>query len=90
MNSNDDNSFNPLQYGKVGTTVSEVGLNRLVADMAKTEEDRHKWSRRRSSHKGDTVDFINDRNEHFNKKIKRSYDKYTVEIRQNIERGTAL
>lgn len=30
------------------------------------------------------------RNKHFNKKIKRAYDKYTVEIRQNLERGTAL
>lgn len=30
------------------------------------------------------------RNKHFNKKIKRAYDKYTIEIRQNLERGTAL
>jgi len=36
------------------------------------------------------IDYINDRNKHFNKKIKRAYDKYTVEIRQNLERGTAL
>lgn len=70
--------------------MSELGLNRLVADLEKTEEDRSKWSRRRATHNGDTVDFINGRNEHFNKKIKRAYDKYTVEIRQNIERGTAL
>ncbi len=26
----------------------------------------------------------------FNKKLARSFDKYTVEIRQNLERGTAL
>jgi pre-mRNA-splicing factor SYF2 len=83
-------SSDPLQYGKAGTAVSAAGLNRLVADMQKTEENRSKWSRRRATHRGDTVDSINDRNEHFNKKIKRSYDKYTVEIRQNIERGTAL
>lgn len=38
----------------------------------------------------DDVDFINDKNEAFNKKIKRSFDKYTVEIRQNLERGTAI
>lgn len=83
-------SNNPLQYGRVGTTVSDVGLNRLVADLEKTDEDRKKWSRRRATRDGDTVDYINGRNEHFNKKIKRAYDKYTVEIRQNIERGTAL
>jgi hypothetical protein len=61
-----------------------------VSDIERTEDDRKKWSRRRATHSSDTVDFINGRNEHFNKKIKRAYDKYTVEIRQNIERGTAL
>jgi pre-mRNA-splicing factor SYF2 len=36
------------------------------------------------------VDYINNDNAMFNKKLKRSFDKYTVEIRQNLERGTAL
>jgi hypothetical protein len=36
------------------------------------------------------VDYINDRNAAFNKKLKKSFDKYTVEIRQNLERGTAV
>lgn len=48
------------------------------------------FSRRRSEHSAADIDYINDRNKHFNKKIKRAYDKYTVEIRQNLERGTAL
>ena len=48
------------------------------------------FSRRRSEHGAADIDYINDRNKHFNKKIKRAYDKYTVEIRQNLERGTAL
>mmetsp|Transcript_273 Transcript_273/g.501 ORF Transcript_273/g.501 Transcript_273/m.501 type:complete len:460 (-) Transcript_273:172-1551(-) len=82
--------MNPLRYGKVGTKVSEVGLNRLVSELEGREEERKKYSRRRTAHDGATVDFINDKNEHFNKKIKRAFDKYTVEIRQNLERGTAL
>ena len=36
------------------------------------------------------MDYINERNKVFNKKIKRSYDKYTIETKQNLERGTAL
>ncbi|KAJ3278106.1 hypothetical protein HK104_002645 [Borealophlyctis nickersoniae] len=34
--------------------------------------------------------YINERNMRFNKKIGRAYDKYTVEIKANFERGTAL
>ncbi len=48
------------------------------------------FSRRRTENSATDIDYINDRNKHFNKKIKRAYDKYTVEIRQNLERGTAL
>ena len=36
------------------------------------------------------VHYINDRNRVFVKKIGRAFDKYTTEIRQNLERGTAL
>ena len=51
---------------------------------------QREFSRRRTENEGYDVDYINDRNKHFNKKIKRAFDKYTVEIRQNLERGTAL
>lgn len=54
------------------------------------EKRKEAFSRRRSEHGAVDIDYINDRNKHFNKKIKRAYDKYTVEIRQNLERGTAL
>ena len=59
-------------------------------ELNRQEESRLKYSRRRTSHEATTVDHISDKNEHFNKKLKRTYDKYTVEIRQNLERGTAL
>ncbi|PVU89843.1 hypothetical protein BB559_004910, partial [Furculomyces boomerangus] len=36
------------------------------------------------------VTFINDRNAHFNRKISRAFDKYTKDIRDSFERGTAL
>ena len=82
-------SFDPMQYGKVGTDISSEGVRRVVSDIEDREKKREKYSRRRNDF--DTnVGAINDKNEVFNKKIKRSFDKYTVEIRQNLERGTAL
>lgn len=55
-----------------------------------SQKRRQKFSRRRSTHTDADIDFINERNRVFNKKIKRAFDKYTVEIRNNLERGTAL
>ena len=53
-------------------------------------EKRSKFSRRRAfKHDGD-VDYINERNMRFNRKAARYYDKYTAEIKQNLERGTAV
>ena len=39
---------------------------------------------------GEDISYINKRNKRFNEKINRNYDKHTAEIRQNLERGTAL
>ena len=36
------------------------------------------------------IDYINERNMQFNKKIDRFYGKYTTDIKQNLERGTAV
>ena len=62
----------------------------VAGEILERELMHKKFSRRRTAREGEDVDFINDRNKVFNKKLKRSYDKYTVEIRQNFERGTAI
>ena len=53
-------------------------------------EKRSKFSRRRRHTEEHDVDYINDRNMRFNRKAARYYDKYTAEIKQNLERGTAI
>lgn len=53
------------------------------------ERAKEDFSRRRA-HRDRDVDFINDRNAHFNKKIERAFGSYTQEIKANLERGTAL
>lgn len=88
--SNDELEQDLWNYGQVGTTVSKRGLEKLAQDMEEREEQRRKNSRKKLHIDSADVDYINDKNAQFNKKIKRSFDKYTVEIKQNLERGTAI
>jgi pre-mRNA-splicing factor SYF2 len=51
---------------------------------------RETKSRRRAYDPNEDVGYINDKNRDFNQKIGRAYDKYTTEIKESLERGTAL
>lgn len=70
--------------------VPEGNIDRMVAELNQRASDRGKYSRRRAHRTDGDIDFINDRNAHFNKKIDRAFGKYTQEIKANLERGTAL
>jgi cyclophilin family peptidyl-prolyl cis-trans isomerase len=78
-----------LADGKQVATSAD-GLERMTAELEERRNKAKQFSRRRTVQDGADVNYINDRNQHFNKKIARAFDKYTVEIRQNLERGTAL
>lgn len=78
-----------LQYGKA-PKVSEDKINKMVQELKDRDEKRMSFSRRRRFRDEKDIDSINDRNEHFNKKIERAFGKYTLEIKNNLERGTAL
>lgn len=80
---------NNLNYGQTGK-VSEKSLQLMTDELEKTLEKRRKYSRRRAHVDDAYVTYINNRNKTFNQKISRAFDKYTVEIKQNLERGTAL
>ncbi|KAI2504532.1 hypothetical protein MHU86_9937 [Fragilaria crotonensis] len=81
-------TFDPIT---VATTASDKaeGAKRL-ADELKRRIEKQKMKRDRVEFEGEDVNYINKRNKHFNKKISRNYDNSTAEIRQNLERGTAL
>ncbi|RUS29894.1 SYF2 splicing factor-domain-containing protein [Jimgerdemannia flammicorona] len=68
---------------------SREAVDRLVTDLNKQIEKRENRSRKRKEVEDD-ISWINERNRVFNQKIARFYDKYTKEIRENFERGTAL
>jgi len=69
---------------------SKSAMDRLAADVEKQEEKRTKFHRRRLYDPDAPIDFINERNRKFNAKIERYYGDYTEEIKQNLERGTAV
>ncbi|KTW28410.1 hypothetical protein T552_01672 [Pneumocystis carinii B80] len=68
---------------------SKKAIDRLIEDLNKQEEMRNK-SRKRIDPDDEDVSYINERNANFNRKISRFYDKYTREIRESLERGTAV
>ena len=53
-------------------------------------ERRKKFSKRRQHFEEEDVSYINERNRVFNKKASRFFDEYTKEVRENLERGTAI
>lgn len=79
---------NTLSYGVAGAAVSKEAAERL-AQWQKDQSAITK-SRRRQHNEDEDITYINERNARFNKKISRAYDKATKEIRDNLERGTAL
>lgn len=70
--------------------IPEKNVDRMVKELQDREAKRASFSRRRKFRDEKDIDSINDRNEHFNKKIERAFGKYTLEIKNNLERGTAL
>ncbi|KAG8225010.1 hypothetical protein J437_LFUL006021 [Ladona fulva] len=69
---------------------SREGIDNMVADLEKQINKREKYSRRRMHNDDADIDYINERNMKFNAKLERFYGEYTTEIKQNLERGTAV
>lgn len=67
---------------KNACTVKNVVFSRI--------EKREKFHRRRQHFDDADINYINERNKKFNEKAERYYGKYTEEIKQNLERGTAI
>lgn len=72
---------------------SKEAVDRLVGDIEKGEKARLEARRKRGiKDEQDTGDvtYINQKNKQFNDKLSRFYNKYTSEIRDSFERGTAI
>ncbi|XP_077290920.1 pre-mRNA-splicing factor Syf2 [Arctopsyche grandis] len=65
-------------------------VDNMVQDLEQQISRRQKYSRRRTHNDDADIDYINERNAKFNKKLERFYGEHTAEIKQNLERGTAI
>lgn len=65
-------------------------IDNMVNDIEGQIAKRAKYSRRRTHNDDADIDYINERNAKFNKKLERFYGEHTAEIKQNLERGTAI
>ena len=74
------------------TKDNQKDIDRMVNDLVEQKEKRKKkpFSRRRPHDDSKDVDYINEGNARNNAKLERFYGKYTTEIKQNLERGTAV
>lgn len=70
----------------------KAAIDRLVDDVRRAEEQRLKKRRERMAKDGDDGDvtYINEKNKQFNQKLSRFYNKYTADLRDSFERGTAI
>ncbi|UZJ56680.1 hypothetical protein CBS101457_006000 [Exobasidium rhododendri] len=78
-----NSSSSALTYGE--HKPDDAALDRVSSHLNEEAIIRTKHSRRRPDDGDAEVNYINDKNKHYNKKIARFYDKYTTEIRENCE-----
>ena len=77
--------------GFVEQKPKKENVDRLVEDIRKAEEIRLKKRKERRGDQDDgDVTYINEKNKQFNLKLARFYDRYTTDIRESFERGTAV
>jgi len=79
--------YDPLTTNDNDANATSSEGARILGEELRGRADKKK--KRDVEIEGD-VDYINKRNKRFNQKIERNYGKYTAEIKQNLERGTAL
>lgn len=71
-------------------TDTPKAIDNMVTDLEQQLMKRKSFSRRRTHNDDADIDYINEKNARFNKKLERFYGEHTAEIKQNLERGTAI
>ena len=80
-----------LVHHRLDNVVKPEKVEAMVKDLDTQVQKRKEFSRRRRLDPSrEKVDYINERNRVYNRQVARAFDPYTEEIRESLERGTAL
>lgn len=69
---------------------TDAALDKLKDDVMAQQKKREQYHRRRMFDPDAPIDYINERNRKFNQKLDRFYNKYTEDLKGDLERGTAI
>lgn len=69
---------------------TKQAIDKMVNSVEEQILKRKSFSRRRTHNDEADIDYINEKNARFNKKLDRYYSEHTAEIKANLERGTAI
>ena len=83
----DDEMENGISKNKIQNDIKKELLGN---DIKQQIEKRSQFSRRRPILEEDEVDYINERNQKYNRKLHRFFGKESKEVKNNMERRTAL
>ena len=77
---------------KGSNTTHSTGAKRLANELKRraAKSKATKKKKQKMEFESTDINYVDKRNKRFNEKISRNYDTHTAEIRQNLERGTAL
>ncbi|KAG0462664.1 hypothetical protein HPP92_021140 [Vanilla planifolia] len=75
------------QYRK-GSKAFEENIDKMVKELHDRQAKHNAFCRRRKFHEEKDIDSINDCNEHFDKKIERTFGNYT--LKNNLEKRSVL
>lgn len=65
-------------------------MEKLTKDLESQKERRDKFHRRRTFDPDAAIDYINEKNRKFNVKLEKFYGDYTKDLKDDLERGTAI
>ncbi|VDN60052.1 unnamed protein product [Dracunculus medinensis] len=69
---------------------TEAAMDKLAESIKDQQKKRDQYHRRRMFDPDAPIDYINERNRKFNLKLDRFYNKYTEDLKSDLERGTAI
>ena len=82
--------FDPTLYASEAGAPTEPRVDAMAAELEAEQKHRQKFSRHRAFYQDMDINFVNERNRVYNKKLERHFSQYVADIKSSLERGSAL